>query len=75
MIIRNLLIVLCIVPQFVFAQKATVTEFTKEFVTYPFGDPNPIPVLTESKFKIYLFHSFHGYALVPEKTKLESGQT
>jgi Flp pilus assembly protein TadD len=51
----------------VFAQKATVTEFTKEFVTYPFGDPNPIPVLAESNFKIYPFHSFDGYTLIPEK--------
>jgi predicted Zn-dependent protease len=67
MINRYLFFVLVLLPQFLPAQKATVTEFLKEFVTYPFSDPNPIPVLTESKYKIYPYHSFDGYTLMPEK--------
>ncbi len=69
MINRNLFFVLLFLPQFLFAQKAVITEETKEFVTYPFSDPNPNPILMESKFKIYPYHSFDGYSQVSIKKK------
>ena len=67
MIIRNLLLVFLFLPQFLYAQKAVVTEFSKEFVTYPYSDPNPIPILTERSFKVYPYHSFDGYTLKSQK--------
>lgn len=53
--------------QVLFAQKATVTEEIRAFETYPFSDPNPIPVLTGKKFKIYPYHSFDGYSLTSQR--------
>lgn len=53
-----------------FAQhKSTITESYKELLTYPYGDPNPIPILTGKGFKIYPYHSFDGFTSVPQKHK------
>jgi tetratricopeptide (TPR) repeat protein len=45
------------------AQKATISVESKEILTYPYGDPNPVPVLTEGRSRIYPYHTFSGYAL------------
>lgn len=42
-------------------QKATVTEYSKTFTTYPFSDPDPIPVVG----KIYPYYRFDGYTDKP----------
>ncbi len=42
-------------------QKATIIEEAKVFSTYPFEDPNPIPILAENP-KIYPYHRFEGYS-------------
>ncbi|MEM1328555.1 MAG: DUF5107 domain-containing protein [Bacteroidota bacterium] len=40
---------------------AQITEETTTLKTYPFSDPDPIPIL-ESNPKIYPYHKFEGYA-------------
>ncbi|MCK9413287.1 MAG: DUF5107 domain-containing protein [Prolixibacteraceae bacterium] len=57
--------------QLLFAQKATITEESMELLTYPYSDPNPNPILSASgrNFKIYPYHSFDGYSLIPQKQK------
>lgn len=43
------------------AQRATVKEENMIIKTYPFSDPDPIPVLTTNP-KIYPYHKFDGYS-------------
>ncbi len=43
------------------AQKASIREETISIKTYPFSDPNPVPVLTTNP-KIYPYHTFEGYS-------------
>ena len=38
-----------------------ITEETREIKTYPFSDPNPIPILTKDS-RLYPYHSFDGYS-------------
>ena len=47
------------------AQKAIIKEEQRTIKTYPFSDPNPVPVLTSNP-KIYPYHKFEGYALEGE---------
>ena len=48
------------------AQNASqIRETEEEYVTYPFSDPNPIPVFG----KIYPYFRFDGYTAHPVKTK------
>ena len=42
------------------SQKASITEETQMLKTYPFDDPNPIPILKDNT-KIYPYHKFEGY--------------
>ena len=53
------------------AQKATIEEIPTSISTYPFADPNPIPILTDNK-KIYPYHKFEGYShkSIPEDWKV-----
>ncbi len=51
------------------AQNATITEESRELLTYPYSDPNPIPILSGDKYKIYPYHSFDGYSLTAQKQK------
>ena len=53
------------------AQKATITEETRVITTYPFSEPNPIPILTRDP-RLYPYHSFEGYAQdgVPREWKV-----
>ena len=43
------------------AQSATVQEEERTLKTYPFSDPNPVPVLTINP-AIYPYHTFEGYS-------------
>ena len=40
---------------------AEIRQEKRPLVTYPFSDPNPIPVLTSNP-KIYPYHKFEGYS-------------
>ncbi len=46
-----------------FSQGATVKEYRKTFVTYPYSDPNPIPEYT----RYYPYFRFDGYTTKPEQ--------
>lgn len=43
------------------AQQAVATEEQRTLLTYPFSDPNPIPILTSNP-KIYPYFKYEGYA-------------
>jgi thioredoxin-like negative regulator of GroEL len=43
------------------AQTARISEETRVLTTYPFSEPNPIPILTRDA-RLYPYHSFEGYA-------------
>ncbi|MCZ6915644.1 MAG: DUF5107 domain-containing protein [Gemmatimonadetes bacterium] len=43
------------------AQTARISEETRVITTYPFSEPNPIPILTRDA-RLYPYHSFEGYA-------------
>jgi tetratricopeptide (TPR) repeat protein len=69
MLKKILLLSLIFLPQILPAQKATISEELRELVTYPFSDPNPLPILTEKSFKIYPYHSFDGYSVTSQIQK------
>jgi tetratricopeptide (TPR) repeat protein len=47
------------------AQTARISEELRTIQTYPFSDPNPIPILTRDA-RLYPYHSFEGYAVDSE---------
>ena len=53
------------------AQTARISEETRILTTYPFSEPNPIPILTRDA-RLYPYHSFQGYAQdgVPREWKV-----
>jgi len=53
------------------AQTARISEETRVITTYPFSEPNPIPLLTRDA-RLYPYHSFEGYAKdgVPREWKV-----
>ncbi len=53
------------------AQTARISEETRVITTYPFSEPNPIPILTRD-VRLYPYHSFEGYAKdgVPREWKV-----
>lgn len=57
--------ILCITAVMVFntiiAQDATIKETTRTLTTYPFSDPNPIPILVDNA-KIYPYFKYEGYS-------------
>jgi Tfp pilus assembly protein PilF len=67
MIHKNLFLAFFLLPHCLFAQKASVTEESRELLTYPFSDANPVPILTGSHKNIYPYHSFDGYAVTGKK--------
>ncbi|MEO7489309.1 MAG: DUF5107 domain-containing protein, partial [Ferruginibacter sp.] len=67
MIHKNLLLAFFLLPHCLFAQKTTITEESRELLTYPFSDANPVPILTGSHKNIYPYHSFDGYAVTGKK--------
>jgi predicted Zn-dependent protease len=66
---RILFVSILLIPQMLLAQKATIKEEYRDFVTYPFNDPNPLPILTERSYRIYPYHSFDGYSLTSQLKK------
>ena len=44
---------------------ARISEEEHVLDTYPFSDPNPVPVLATDR-RLYPYHSFEGYAATPE---------
>ncbi|MDH5590671.1 MAG: DUF5107 domain-containing protein, partial [Gemmatimonadota bacterium] len=47
------------------AQTAHVSEEVRTLATYPFSEPNPVPILTRDA-RLYPYHSFEGYAAESE---------
>jgi len=50
------------------AQSATITEEVRQLDTYGFGNPNPVPILTENP-KIFPYFKFEGYSHTSKKKK------
>jgi tetratricopeptide (TPR) repeat protein len=46
------------------AQEARISEEVRSISTYPFGEPNPVPILTRDA-RLYPYHSFEGFATTP----------
>jgi len=44
---------------------ARITEETRVLDTYPFSDPNPIPILATDR-RLYPYHTFEGYSATSE---------
>jgi hypothetical protein len=47
------------------AQTARISEEVRTLQTYPFSEPNPIPILTRDP-RLYPYHSFEGYTATAE---------
>ena len=56
-----LAIVSCTVP----GPRARISEEERVLDTYPFSDPNPVPMLAADR-RLYPYHSFEGYTATPE---------
>ncbi|MFT5142168.1 MAG: tetratricopeptide (TPR) repeat protein [Rhodothermales bacterium] len=44
---------------------ATITETTRTLKTYPYSEPDPVPILTRDE-RLYPYHAFQGYAIEGE---------
>ena len=47
------------------AQTARITEEVRTLETYPFSEPNPVPILVRDP-RLYPYHSFEGYSHTSE---------
>ena len=47
------------------AQAARISEEVRTLETYPFSEPNPVPILTKDS-RLYPYHSFEGYSVASE---------
>ena len=45
--------------------RASISEEERVLDTYPFSDPNPVPMLATDR-RLYPYHTFEGYAATPE---------
>ena len=45
--------------------RARISEEVRVLETYPFSDPNPVPVLATDR-RLYPYHTFEGYVATPE---------
>ena len=52
----------CTVPA---TDPARISEETRTLDTYPFSDPNPIPILASDR-RLYPYHNFQGYSATSE---------
>ncbi len=66
---RNLLFGFLFLSQVLLGQKASITLESRDILTYPYSDPNPVPVLSEEISKIFPYHSFNGYSLTGQMQK------
>ncbi|NMC38830.1 MAG: DUF5107 domain-containing protein [Bacteroidales bacterium] len=66
-----LLISLSLVFPDLSGQKVVVTEQSRPFITYPFSDPNPVPVMAFNSMvsPFYPYFVFDGYTEKPEEKK------
>jgi tetratricopeptide (TPR) repeat protein len=55
------LMVGAVIPEEAHAQKAVISEEIMTLETYPFSEPNPVPILTRDR-RLYPYHSFEGYS-------------
>lgn len=69
MLKKNLLFALLLLPQLLTGQKASITLENRDILTYPYSDPNPVPILTERRDEIFPYHSLHGYSVKGEMQK------
>ena len=69
MLRKNLLLAILFFSQILNGQKASISVESRDILTYPYDDPNPVPVLTESKDAIFPYHSFSGYSLKGQMQK------
>jgi len=58
-------VLLAIWPSPIAAQTARISEEVRTLSTYPFSEPNPIPILTRDE-RLYPYHSFEGYSATAE---------
>jgi tetratricopeptide (TPR) repeat protein len=69
MLKKNLLFAFMILSQMLIGQKASITVETRDILTYPYSDPNPVPILTDRRDEIYPYHSFNGYSIKGQMQK------
>ncbi len=69
MLKRNLLFAFLFLTPILMGQKATITVESRDILTYPYRDPNPIPILAEGRSEIFPYHSFSGYSLKGQMQK------
>ncbi len=53
------------VPVAAWGQAAHISEEVRTLETYPFSEPNPVPILTKDA-RLYPYHSFEGYSSTAE---------
>ncbi|MCP4897545.1 MAG: DUF5107 domain-containing protein, partial [bacterium] len=64
-IVGALLLISVFGPATVAAQQARISEETRTLTTYPFSEPNPVPILAWDA-RLYPYHSFDGYTSTAE---------
>jgi len=64
-----LLLALLFLSQMVTGQKASITIESRDILTYPYGDPNPIPIVVQGRNEISPYHIFDGYSLTGKMQK------
>ena len=69
MLKRNLLFATLFLSQVLPGQKASITVENRDILTYPYSDPNPVPILVERRDEIFPYHSFNGYSLKGQMQK------
>jgi tetratricopeptide (TPR) repeat protein len=69
MLKRNLLFAFSILSQMLMAQNASIKVESRDILTYPYSDPDPIPILSEGRSEIYPYYAFDGYSLTGQMKK------
>ena len=69
MLKRNFLFAFLFLSPVLFGQKASITVESRDILTYPYSDPNPVPILAEGREEIFPYHSFGGYSLKGQMQK------
>jgi tetratricopeptide (TPR) repeat protein len=59
------LAILALIPALASAQSADISEEIRTLQTYPFSEPNPVPILNRDP-RLYPYHSFEGYSATSE---------
>jgi tetratricopeptide (TPR) repeat protein len=73
-VLRHLVLVsilLLTAPPLAISQNARISEEIRTLATYPFSEPNPVPILTRDE-RLYPYHSFEGYSAesTPQKWRV-----